>query len=458
MNDSDIERRLRDVFQQSVEREFPSPDLRGSVASRIRSSGGIRHRVNGISVFRRLRTPRLPVALAFAVLVLLVAMHIMFTGSLGQRVVVGGGANNRTSPVGSAAIPPDPGTVHRSIARTTVVGTGHATSGVNRGSATAAQLGAPRGVAVASDGGVYIADEFNNQVYRVSPAGVITTVAGSLGPAFSGDGGRATAAKLFSPLGVAVARDGSIYIADPGDERVRRVSSTGIITTVAGDGQSGSSGDGGPATAAEVDFPSAVAVAADGNLYVATEVDNRVRRVSPAGIITTVAGDGQYGSSGDGGPATAAELADPVSVAVAADGNVYIADAGNDRVRRVSPAGIITTVAGDGVRGSGGDGGPATAAELDSPSAVAMAADGDLYIATEVDNRVRRVSPAGIITTVAGDGQYGSSGDGGPATAAELANPVSVAVAADGSLYIADAGNDRVRRVSPAGVITTVAS
>ena len=209
------------------------------------------------------------------------------------------------------------------------------------------------------------------------------------------------------------------------------MSPAGTITTVAGGGTAGL-GDGGPATDAELFNPIAVAVTADGGFLIADSDNNLVRRVSPAGTITTVAGASPGGFSGDGGPATAAQLNLPQSVATTADGGFLIADSNNNRVRRVSPAGTITTVAGTGTVGFSGDGGPAIAAQLFAPGGVVATADGGFLIADSLNNRVRRVSVAGTITTVAGDGTEGSSGDSGLATAAQLQEPQGVAPTADG--------------------------
>ena len=232
-------------------------------------------------------------------------------------------------------------------------------------------------------------------------------------------GGRsASSANLATPDGVAVAGDGNVYIAETGSALVLRVNRAGAIAVVAGTGDRGFGGDNGPATAAKLSGPVGLAVAGDGSLFIAESGNNRVRRVSPAGIMTTVAGTGQSGFGGDNGPATAAKLSGPVGLAVAGDGSLFIAESGNNRVRRVSPAGIMTTVAGTGQSGFGGDNGPATAAKLSGPVGVAVAGDGSLFIAESGNNRVRRVSPAGIMTTVAGTGQSGFAGDNGPATAA----------------------------------------
>jgi RHS repeat-associated protein len=315
------------------------------------------------------------------------------------------------------------------------------------GSPTVAQLHFPPGIAAASSGDIYIAD--NNRIRKVSQ-GIITTVAGNGESGFSGDGGDATAASLSSPSGVAVDASGDLYIADTQNHRIRKVSQ-GIITTVAGNGESGFSGDGGDATAASLYYPSGIAAASSGDIYIAT--NNSIRKVSQ-GIITTVAGNGDYGFSGDGGDATAASLYFPSGVAVDALGDLYIADTYNHRIRKVSQ-GIITTVAGNGGLGFSGDGGDATAASLYYPSGVAVDASGDIYIADTWNHRIRKVSQ-GIITTVAGNGDYGFSGDGGDATAASLYFPSGVAVDALGDLYIADTQNHRIRKLSQ-GIISTAA-
>jgi RHS repeat-associated protein len=287
---------------------------------------------------------------------------------------------------------------------------------------------------------------------------VIATVAGNgVQWGFSGDGGPATEAQLWNPWDVAVGPDGSLYITDMGNHRIRRVAPNGIISTVAGNGGSGFSGDGGPATAAQIGEPPAVAVGLDGSLYIATYTQQRVRRVGPDGIITTIAGNGLRGPGGDGGPATAASLCEPQGLAVGTDGSLYIADFGCDRVRRVAPDGIITTVAGNGFRGYNSDGGRATATGLNAPADVAVGTDGSLYIADYGNNRIRRVAPDGIITTVAGGGGGEALGDGGPAAGAVLNMPAGVAVGPDGSLYIADLNHNRIRSVGPDGVINTIA-
>jgi len=341
------------------------------------------------------------------------------------------------------------------IITTVAGGRGNGFSG-DGGLATQAALAYPEGIAVAADGSLYIADTNNSRIRKVSPDGMITTVAGNSSRGFSGDGGSATQATLNSPWDVAVAADGSLYIADTGNDGIRKVSPDGMITTVAGNSSWGFSGDGGSATQAALNSPWDVAVAADGSLYITDTYNHRIRKVSPDGMITTVAGSGTMGFSGDGGLATQAALAYPEGIAVAADGSLYIVDTGNHRIRKVSPDGIITTVAGSHGGYFSGDGGLATQAALNSPSDIAVAADGSLYISDFRNHRIRKVSPDGIITTVAGNGVWGFSGDGGLVTQAALAYPGGIVVAADGSFYIVDTHNHRIRKLSNVAIHISV--
>ena len=347
---------------------------------------------------------------------------------------------------------------------TTVAGGGACCDLGDSGPATSARLNRPTGVAMDLAGNIYIADQFNDRIRKVSPGGIITTVAGNGEFGFSGDGGPATSASLRSPRGVVVDSAGNLYIACT--SRIRKVSPGGTITTVAGGRFLGFAGDGGPATSASLDSPSGVAVDGAGSLYIADTRNQRIRKVSPGGIITTVAGSGDVdpgtfavpgGFSGDGGPATSALLNRPIGVVVDLAGNIYIADSGNRRLRKVSLSGTITTVAGNGFFKFFGDRGPGTAASLHRPSGVTVDPAGNLYIADRFNNRIRKVDPSGIITTVAGTGMAGFSEDGGPATSASLNSPSGVAVDTTGTLYIADTRNNRIRRISPGGIITTVA-
>jgi sugar lactone lactonase YvrE len=330
----------------------------------------------------------------------------------------------------------------------TVAGNGASGFSGDGGFALAAQLNNPSGVVVDAIDNLYIADSLNNSIRNMT-IGIISTLAGNGTAGFSGDGGPATAAKLNRPTGVAVYSAGNIYIADTGNHRIRKITLAKVISTIAGNGTQGFSGDGGPASDAQLNNPSGVAVDSTGNIYIADTSNDRIRKITVSGVISTVAGNGNRGYSGDGGPATAAQLSNPSGVAVDFADNLYIADTSNNRIRKVTAAGMISTVAGNGAYGFSGDAGPATAAQLSNPSGVAVDAAGNLFIADQLSNSIRKVTIAGIISTVAGNGTAGFAGDGGPATAARLSRPTGVAVDSAGNLYIADTYNFRIRRVTP---------
>ena len=329
----------------------------------------------------------------------------------------------------------------------TIAGTGSAGYGGDGGPATAAQLSVPVNVSATPDGGYLIVEQGTNHIRRVDAAGTITTVAGNGINGSGGDGGPATSASINAPNAAVMTASGDILIADSNNNKIRKVSPDGTITTVAGTGAAGFGGDGGPATAALLSFPADVAVTADGGYLIADNDNNRIRKVSAAGTITTVAGTGVAGFSGDAGPATAATINDPAGVAAEPDGSFAIDDLNNNRVRFVSAAGTISTIAGTGAAGFGGDGGPGTLAALNQPARVAVSATGEVYVADRVNNRVRRIATDGTITTVAGVGSASFSGDGGAATAAEINGPFGMAVLADGDLAVADTFNQRVRVV-----------
>jgi sugar lactone lactonase YvrE len=336
----------------------------------------------------------------------------------------------------------------------TLAGTGVGGYSGDGGPATAAKIYSAAGIAVDGAGNVYFSDANNHRIRKITPAGTITTIAGIGTGAYSGDGGAATAAQLKYPRGVTLDGSGSIYISDNGNYRIRKIDPAGIISTVAGTGVSGFSGDGGPATAAQVNDPGTMAMDAAGNLYIADQLNYRIRKIDPAGMISTFAGTSTKGYSGDGGPAVAAQLNEPSGVGVDAAGNVLIVDFLNNRIRRVDASGTITTFAGTGIAGYTGDCGQATAAQLANPSSLAVDGIGDIYITDEVNHSIRRVNVAGIITTVAGTGISGYSGDGGPATLGQLNYPYGIAASATGNIYISDQLNNRVRLVSglPPGI------
>lgn len=391
------------------------------------------------------------------------------------------------------------------------------------GPATAAILGRIGGIAVSSEGELYIADVVNSRIFRIAadgtihtstsglpgpgglafdaadnlyfaelgnwidtlaivgnasgniltsrltgdgrllrkiaPDGTITTVAGTGAEEYSGDGHASTTAQLDAPWGIAADSSGTIYISDSGNHTVRRIDASGIITTVAGTAEFGSGGDGGLATRAQLAQPLGIAVDGAGNLFIAECLGARIRRVSASGIITTVAGTGRTGYSGDGGPAVNAQLACPHGVAADGAGNVYITDTDNQRLRKVGVDGTISTVAGNGSQGFAGDGGPAASAQLFAPTSLALDPAGSLYIADTGNNRIRKISRDGTISTVAGGGQstLSSGNDGIQATAAVLGTPQGVAVDSAGNLYIGDTQGNHIRRVSPDGIISTIA-
>lgn len=334
---------------------------------------------------------------------------------------------------------------------TTSAGNGSAGFSGDGGPATAAQFDVPIAVSVDSADNLYIADSWNDRIRKVTPDGIIRTVAGAGGWwGFLFDDVPATATWLNLPNAISVDSVGNLYITDWGNSRIRKVTTDGIIHTVAGGGIGyvNYPGDDGPATAAHLSYPQNTVVDNAGNLYIADAGNNRIRKVTPDGIIHTIAGNGQSGFSGDGGLATAAQFRSPASVAVNNAGSLYIADTYNGRIRKVTPDGIIRTVAGNGQWGFAGEGIPATAAPIPEPKYVAVDNIGNFYIAHTYNGVVHKVTPDGIIHTVTGgNGQGEFSGDGGPATAAQIDHPTSIAVNSAGSLYLTDIYNSRIRKV-----------
>ncbi len=288
-----------------------------------------------------------------------------------------------------------------------------------------------------------------------APQYTITTLAGNGEASSTGDGGPAVNATLNGPRGV-TADAYNVYVAEFYGQRVRKIAADGTITTLAGNGIEGYGGDGGPAINAELDGPYRVSLDAAGNLYIADSSNNRIRKVDLSGIITTVAGNGNANYSGDGGLATSASLNYPECTAFDTAGNMYIADESNNVIRKVDTNGIITTVAGNGIADYTGDGGPATQATLNSPVSVAVDAAGDLYISDQINNVIRKVTN-GIITTYAGTGAVGFFGDGGPAIDAKMDYPASIGLDAAGNLYLPDINNYRIRVVLTSGIIWTIA-
>ncbi len=331
---------------------------------------------------------------------------------------------------------------------TTIAGVGiHGYSG-DGGPGTAARLFEPHGVCVDRSGNLYIADYFNHVVRKLDTAGIITTIAGNGIGWFDGDGGPATAAELFYPSYVCFDADENLLISDYGNHRIRKIDRYGIISTVAGNGTYGYSGDGGPATAAQIFDAAGTCTDASGNLYICDIWNNVIRKVDTAGIISTFAGTGLAGYNGDGGTATNAQLNNPGGVCVDTAGNLYIGDQQNHRFRKVNTLGIISTFAGTGTPGYNGDGGQATAATLNVAGIIHIDKLGNFYILDYQNFVIRKITPSGIITTVAGNGTYGYNGDNIAATAAQINYATDVCLDSAGNLYIADHNNERIRKVS----------
>jgi sugar lactone lactonase YvrE len=322
-----------------------------------------------------------------------------------------------------------------------------------------AMLNQPADVCTDAAGNIYIADQYNDRVRKVDAAtGKITTVAGDGTPGYTGDSALAAFVGLYWPIAIAVDAANNLYISDCLNNRIRKVDlSTGWIVTIAGDSTGGYSGDGGPATKAQISYPAGITVDKKGNVYFSDFGNAVIRKINAVtGIITTVAGNGLSGFTGDGGPATSAKLLEPSGIAVDAAGNLYIADEGNNRIRRVSAStGTITTVCGNGTAGYTGDGSLASSAELNAPQDIFVDAANNLFITDLNNNVIRKIDgTTGKINTVAGDGTTGYSGDGDLATTAKMRAPEGLCLSATGDIFIADQGNNVIRKVSgPVSVV-----
>ena len=330
---------------------------------------------------------------------------------------------------------------------TTFAGNGTVASSGDGGQAAQASFGRVDSVAGDSLGNVYFPDESFHRVRMVDANGVITTFAGTGSAGYSGDGGPAVQATINTPTGVCVDARNNVYLNDLGNRRVRKITPQGIITTVAGNGTLGSSGDGGSAIAASFNIPIRCAVDKAGNLYIVDQGLHRVRKVDTNGNISNFAGTGTQGFSGDGGPAANASMNNPTAAAFDAAGNLYITDQANQRIRRVDTGGVVQTIAGTGTAVYGGDGGPATQATFNFPGTPAIDSAGSIFIVDSTANRIRRIQ-GGTINTVAGTGARGFGGDGGAPLQAMFADAFGIAIDAAGNMYIGDTANNRIRKIS----------
>ncbi len=345
--------------------------------------------------------------------------------------------------------------ISRAQTITTIAGTGVQGYNGDNIAASIAQLNSPAYVIPDNSGNIYIADLLNHRVRKIDVNGFITTIAGTGSTAYNGDNIAATVASLYNPTAVAFDQTGNLYIADGNHSRIRKINTTGFITTLAGTGTFGFNGDEMQANTSQVNFPTdGLLVDASGNIFFSDTYNHRIRKVSPSGVISTIAGTGVAGYNGDNISAASAQLNLPYGLALDATGNLYVADGQNHRIRKISTTGVITTVAGTGVAGYNGDNIPATSATLNDPQGFAIDAAGNLYISDSYNNRIRKVNKnTGIITTVVGTGSAGYNGDNIPATSAQIRSSVSITFDAAGNLFIADLGNHRVRKVNNVGII-----
>jgi sugar lactone lactonase YvrE len=326
--------------------------------------------------------------------------------------------------------------------------------------APALSLVHPNGLALDADGNLFISDIETHRVLKLDRQGVLRCVAGTGAGGFSGDGFPGVKARLNAPHDLALDAGGNLLIADTYNHRIRRLDRQGVITTIAGNGSGKYAGDNGSAAKASLNNPQGIAVGGDGSLYIADTYNHVVRRVDPQGVMTTFAGT-EAGLAGDGVPANRAQLSLPMAVAVSPEGAVYISDAGNNRIRRVTREGVMETVLGTGPgsgtagAGFGGDGGPVEKARIFAATDLEFNPAGDLFVSDSGNNRVRLISK-GMITTLAGSGAAGFGGDGGSALSAVLNTPQKIALGRDGALYIADRANHQVRRVDAGGRIESV--
>lgn len=330
----------------------------------------------------------------------------------------------------------------------TVAGTGKTGMTGDGGPAIDALIERPTAVAIDSKGNLYIANEQAPRVRMVTPKGIITTVVGTDSTDVQ-DGERpAVDTNLSNAYGIATDLDDNLYVLSRGHAKIFKIGADGIARHIAGTGVSGFSGDGGPALNAQLNYPNHLVADRSGNLFIADTANHRVRKISNQGVITTIAGTGKSGFSGDGGPALGAKLGAPAAIAIDAEGNVYIAEFFNHRIRKITTGGTITTIAGNGTPEYNGDGQPAIESQIGEPTGVAVDRAGYVYISDQVNMRVRVVTPSGLMHTVAGTGNRGHTGDGGPSEKAQTSNPDIIAFGPHGNLFIPDHLNAVVRKLT----------
>jgi hypothetical protein len=317
----------------------------------------------------------------------------------------------------------------------------------DHGPAISAKLYWPTGITIDKTGNIFIADNGNNVIRKVDTTGIISTIAGNGLAGYSGDGGFAIGCQLSSPTGIAIDDSGNIYIADYGNNVIRKINSFGIITTIAGNGVSGL-GDGGSAMLATFNGPYGITLDKNNCIYITDLFDYRVRKINTSGIISTIAGNGIQGYTGDGGPAINAEISTPNFLCVDTANNIFVPDWKNHVVRKIDKSGIITTIAGKGAAGNSGDGSLATDAELFVPNGVAIDKTGNIYICDDFNQNIRKINTSGIISTIAGSPPFGFSGDGGLAINAKFHNPNHIIMDNDGNLLIDDGYNNRIRKIT----------
>ena len=337
---------------------------------------------------------------------------------------------------------------------TTIAGNGVKGYNGDNIAATVAQLNSPAGITFDNSGNLYISDFMNNRIRKVDANGFITTTAGTGVAGYNGDNIPATSAQLYSPVAIAFDQLNNLYLSDGNNNRMRKVSSSGAITTFAGTGIYGFNGDNIAATVAQVNYPTdGVIVDAAGNIIFSDTYNHRIRKINSSGFISTIAGTGIAGYNGDNISATSAQINLPYGLMLDGAGNLYVVDGGNQRVRKISASGIITTIAGTGVAGYNGDNIQATGAMLNNPRSIVIDAAGSLFIADALNHRVRKVISSGIISTIAGNGTASYNGDNIPATLATLNFPNGLKLDLSGNLLIAELGNNRIRKVANAAVI-----